>query len=339
MLANFAMGLGVSVPCFKGGGSSGGGGGSSGEVDWPDYLKKQHERWLYSKLHDGERKSMDEALENAWDNSPYTEGYTYDPTDDIADSKRRLDEFNQLITNLDPANVWSDYYDVALAKLDLIIGDDEQARILADFASRQRDALLPAIGTFSAGMADIGAINSSAYVLGLVMLEHAYMRDVARFNSELAMQEYGRKQALVLGAVGDMVRLLTIKVDSDRTASNMTTEINRMAIVANADFLKHDLEIAAKDASWNLEIWQYGANLLASVSGGTSIPGSGTQGDLAQGPNMLGGALSGAATGAMLGGALTPAAGALMGTAIAPGVGTAVGAGVGMLAGMFGASQ
>jgi len=317
---------------LKGGGSSGGGGGNSGEVDWPDYLKDRHKKWLSSNEVDDERVNMDQAIEEAWDASPYTDGYTYDPTEDLASMRARLSAFELTVDSIDPQGDFEAYFDTAIAKLDEIVGIDANAEIVRQFDESQRPALMRAVGRFSAGMADIGAINSSAYIIGLALMENEHLRQIARVNADLALQEKQRKNNMVLQAVAMMMQELQFRSDLERVATSLNTEIRRITIVAHSEFLSRDLEIASKDASWNLEIWQYASNLLAAVQGGTSIPGSGTQGDVHQGPSMLGGVLSGAASGAMISSML--GAGSAMGGAA--GTGIASGAASGGMAGVMG---
>lgn len=97
----------------------------------------------------------------------------------------------------------------------------------------------------------------------------------------------------------------------------LTTEANRIKIVAKGEENERNITFDKLDATWDLEMYQYGANMLASIAGATAAT-SGREPSTAQ--SVLGGAMSGAA----------------MGSAIMPGMGTAIGAVAGGLAGLFG---
>lgn len=324
------MGLiskGYHTVARKGGGSSGGGGGSSGEVDWPDYLKDRHKIWMSTNVVDGDRVNMDQAIEEAWDASPYTDGFTHDPTQDIADVLQRIDEFTAELDGISPEESYARFVERAITEADTILGDDVKTDIIEAFRERNLPELMRAQARFSAGMGDIGAINSSAYAIGLAALERNFFNEISRLSAELSLQEYNQRQGLVLNMAAAMTSLLQFRTEMSRAVAGMVAEIKRVNIIAQTEFLSKDLEIAAKDSSWNLEIWQYASNMLAAVSGGTSIPGSSTQGDVHQTPSMLsnsiGGFMAGAGTGAMIGSAI-------------PGVGTAVGAVAGGILGLAG---
>lgn len=95
-------------------------------------------------------------------------------------------------------------------------------------------------------------------------------------------------------------------------------EWRRMSIVALMEQATTNMEMLDKRYRWELENYQYGANMLGAISGGTAGVAGGKTNKVA---SALGGALSGAASGAMLGSAV-------------PGIGTTMGAAVGGLVGL-----
>ena len=95
-------------------------------------------------------------------------------------------------------------------------------------------------------------------------------------------------------------------------------EEGRIKIVANKEYNDINIKIDEKSALWDLEVFQYASNLLASASGGTAVT-SANQPSIMQ--SALGGGLSGAASGAMIGSAV-------------PGIGTGIGAAVGGVLGL-----
>lgn len=119
--------------------------------------------------------------------------------------------------------------------------------------------------------------------------------------------------------IDQIIRLVMAKLDYKKAASSAIIESQRLSIVAFKEQADQNLRIDESDAKWDLEVFQHGGNLIASIAGATAVnmqKSSPLQ-------SAMGGALSGMAAGAMAG-------------SIIPGVGTAIGAGLGGLMGLAG---
>jgi hypothetical protein len=188
--------------------------------------------------------------------------------------------------------------------------------------------------TFRRGMQDINAVQSSAYVLGAALIASNRNNEVVKYGTALNLQHAQDKNKLVVGAALDLMKLKEQGLVSDgdlayRTAqasheynkalAALITEAARIRIVANKEWVEADADYDEKDAKWDLEVFQYGANVLAASSGGTSQAAGAKSNKTA---SALGGALSGAAAGAMM----TPAT---------PWIGGAIGGAVGLIGGLL----
>jgi hypothetical protein len=105
-----------------------------------------------------------------------------------------------------------------------------------------------------------------------------------------------------------------------------TIEADRIKIVAMKEMAESNHSIDEQDALWDLTVFQHGANVLASIGGGTAVP---TQKKSNQAASALGGALSGAVSGAMIGGMATSWTGP--GAIIGAGIGAVLGAAMGLM--------
>ncbi len=112
-----------------------------------------------------------------------------------------------------------------------------------------------------------------------------------------------------------MLRDLFGHIELEKTLMHYTMEANRLEIVATKEQDDTDNMIAVKDGRWDLETYQYGANLLAAIGGGTLLPsGSSSGGDNpSTGTSALGGALAGAAIGSSVGGGWSTIIGGALG--------------------------
>lgn len=131
-------------------------------------------------------------------------------------------------------------------------------------------------------------------------------------KNELDASHKLNRQKNVLLATAEMVRLLTTKIEFVKAALDTSYKTAAFLITSQNEEIHEQLVIDEADAKWNIELFQYAANLIASVSGGTN-PNVKKQ---SKAVSALGGALSGAAMGAAVGGPVAPytaAAGAVIG--------------------------
>ena len=319
---------------MTGGGSSGGGGGGSGKISWPKYFMELHERWLdtgltpYDSSDDDQNSevSMEQALWEAWDNSPFGSAYTSDPTDDIAVAEAAFTAANALITAIDIEGDFEDYVTKAIAQVDDAIATDSIKQDDVDnFEKLQLNTHLRALGRFSSGMSDANAVSTSSYVLGMAFMERDFAQSIADYASKVTLAMQQQRPALITNAVSSMIQLLSKKLELSLQYANQITEMSRVKIIAVREYYDRDLELTVKDHLWNLEIWQNPGNLLAAAQGGVTPTRTQEQGSKSGGglTSMLGGAMGGMGSGALVGQELIPI----------PGVGAAIGAVAG---GLFG---
>jgi hypothetical protein len=289
--------------CFKGGGGSSG--GTTGAVDYPDYMKTFHAKALDNNGIDSYALSIVDVTNNAMYNSPYTGVAPYNPDTDITAWLAEISEFNDLVDLLSSGTPLDNL--IAHVLDESRITDSVNA-----FATRYDDDFTARVQSrFEGGMRDINAVISSAFVIGRAILTDGRDKDVAKYDADLRYKVFG----------DDAIKLIALKLQYKKLMSDMTLESRRIKIVAKKEQLDSQLVIDEKDALWDLEIYKYGANFLASIAGAA----------VAQGAPIPGASMTQSA----IGGAL---AGAGIGTMIAPGVGTVIGGVVGAAAGLLGES-
>lgn len=356
------------VALLKGGG---GGGGASGTVDFPTYLKEVHADLLADGEPDGSglttiNTSLVAVMNTALgvSGNPYTDasrpsGATaYNPATDLAAVMAEFSEYDTAVDALTDSATWGTFVDSVVAKIaasgtfptptflnslssaisgiltaattalaSTPISDAVDAYEAEELSNFQRS-----VGRWAAGMADINAVQSSSFIIGLALREQDFENKVERFRREMkletfktivlegikghidaAMRQQGIKDQMVLAGTAQVVDLLKHKLDNLRSAASVLAEIKRLAIVAEHEETNLNIELDAKEATWDLEVFGYAANLLASGSGGTSGTG---KAPLSTGQSVMGGALAGASIGASfgpVGAGIGAAAGGLMG--------------------------
>jgi hypothetical protein len=140
-----------------------------------------------------------------------------------------------------------------------------------------------------------------------------------RYTEQVMSFKNERRRAVLAGSQAIMAELMAER-DYWFKLGQFTFDYHTKSIVAKRDELADQLSYDEQDAKWYLEAFQYGANVMGAIGGGTALPANKRPSAAVSG---LAGALSGAASGAAVGSAF-------------PGYGTVIGAGVGAIVGGLG---
>jgi len=297
-------------------GGGGGGGGSSGRVDYPDYIKKTHAYWLVgeyatdpSAIIGGVANDMDAAKTSAGGN-PYAAAYAYDPTADMEDIESRYEDFNKIVSKLNTELNWSQLADNVESQLtSSVLSDNEIEALVTQFETEQRFNYNRAVNRFNAGMADINAVTSSAFTVGNALLEDELSRAVANFRSTLSFEVQRQRYNYVLQGIDSMMKAMSLRITADHTATHLYGEIKRLKTQFTREQYDMDLDISVKDATWDVMLYQHGANALSAAAGSAV---SAAPDKYPNSQVRWAAALSGAGAGAMAGSHfLGPAGGAI----------------------------
>lgn len=279
------------------GGSSGGGGGS-GKVDFPAHMKTWHNMALDDTGADTLTTSMTAVMDAAIGNSPWTSQTAYNPDADIVNLVAAPGSLQTLVTLLSSGTT----LDTLISNvLDTSRIDDSVDAYAADLDARLNADILP---RFEAGMRDINAVQSSAFVIGKALIEENHARQVDKYSADLHMKAFS----------DDAIQVIGMKLEYQKAAAQLISESYRIKIVAKGEESDLNIKIDEKDALWDLEVFQYGANLLASIGSGTVVPKGGSEPSKAG--SALGGAMTGAAGGFMVGGPIGAVVGGMLGAAV-----------------------
>jgi hypothetical protein len=123
-----------------------------------------------------------------------------------------------------------------------------------------------------------------------------------------------RNYDLLMTGTEQMIKLMLQRVSWEEGYAKIFIEGKRIKIVAKKEQTDQDAKLDEEDALWDIEMFQYGGNLLAAIGGGVSAPNT-KQGGPSQGMSMIGGALSGAVAGGTVAGPWGAALGGVLGAA------------------------
>lgn len=285
--------------------AKGGGGGGAGEVDYPQYMKDFHEDILNNSGNDSMTSSIVDVMNTALGNSPFDSVTAFDPSSEMTAMDTATGSLTTLVNLLSSGNTLDTVIANVLADSRI---DDAVDEFSADLDDRLDSEILP---RFEAGMRDINAVVSSAFALGKGVIEASHARQVSKYAADLHMKAFS----------DDALALIALKLEYQKAATHYIVDTNRIKIVAQKEEAEANLDIDEADASWDLGVFQHGANMLASIGGGVMTADKKKKNPTA---SAIGGALTGAVAGATIGskvGSVGGGYGALIGAVLGAAVG------------------
>jgi len=242
----------------------GGGGSSSSKVDFPAYMKVMHSELMWGFDNAGtvesenklygmapSQKSLVGVLFSVLSGTnPYTNFNAYNPAATFAGVETALDA-------LDAQVATPSIYDAA---------DAPYLRMLSRFAGQ---------------FAMANAVNTSAFVLGIVLLESEHLAQLQRIN-----------------------------LDARARAVQLRLDYARVWTVASVDYVQQQVDLAVNEAMFKINAFVIPANVLGSIGGSSGVTTDMTRSRFASG---LSGAASGAAMGMSVGGPVGAGIGGLLG--------------------------
>jgi len=290
------------------------GGGNAGTVGFAPYIEDFHEDMVGTW--DVNDDDLGMIIGDA-QTSPYDSAESYNPDNLIALATERIDYLDVLVKDINEQTDWETIKDAVKIKVDSVIDDSYIDGLVDEYTEKVSMDYAQSHNNFSGGMAEINAINSSAYILGMSNIERQKRKDISTFRQNLIYDFEKVKHQLYETGLTQVLSLYQLKLQMNSTVATMLTDTNRLAAILKKEQYAKDLEIDRMDIMWKLEVMKQAGSVLAAPGGGTYLPEKPS--DIA---SAASGALSGAATGAAIG-------------SVVPGVGTAIGAGVGALVGAF----
>ncbi len=341
--------------------------GESGQIGYPAYIQTWHGELQNHSQVDAITNSITELVNTAQGASgnPYEGETGFDPNAALTlidDSPlARLDEqylsAKTLIDSISEETDWESYVTAAVGKFtsfeDIDFVDSLDAAIagllasvesalsstsitsmVTAFENNKKTRFLRDIGLWSGGMADINAVHTSSFIMGLAVQQIEFSNSVDQYERELKGNIYNsivtkgidahvkahvvrlnNKDTLISQGPALMSSLKQLKSQLVSDLARVKIEVERMTIIAKKEQVDRNLSIDVDEALWDLETYMYAGNILGSVSGvaGGRKPMSATTGQ-----SVMGGAAAGASIGSAFGvpGALAGgAAGALLGWA------------------------
>jgi hypothetical protein len=257
----------------------------SGEVDFPAYMKIVHADWIANT--DGDGNSPDKLLSSVTDimndaltNNPLSGLAAFPASPSLVSILNELTAFKTIVDSMSAITDWNSAINAAASNN---VAINAYEAILDDQVETN------ALPKFNAGMRNINAVQTSAFTIGQSLIYAFKQRDVAKFQADVTM-----------GGTKQIISMMNDRVNAGKALLSATIEAYRIKIVAEKEETDENIQLSERRAKWKLDVFQTGANLLASITGAAAaLPGESRSSTTR---TAIGGALSGAALGSMIGG-------------------------------------
>lgn len=198
---------------------------------------------------------------------------------------------------LDTVTTYEELVDVAAQAVESyleappdIAGMIDTSEIKASFERAQKPQLMRAINRFTAGMAEVNSVHSSAFLVGLANLETEAMANVDSFSRQLDLQvdQTNRQIEGQIAASGDrnrlkiagiesamnmMLQLKSLEFGTNQFRSQMQFELSRADVVAKSQEQQDQLNLDLADDRWNTDIMMQAVSTIGVIGGTTVVPG------------------------------------------------------------------
>jgi hypothetical protein len=287
---------------------------ASGKVEFPSHMQTVHADWLDDTGTDDITTSVTAAMSAAIAASPYTGVTAYDPDDGLDAMDAAVTTFATIVVALDSDADWGAALEYATTAIDAMIDDtfiDTAVDAQSDYLNDELDDdILP---KFKSGMRDINAVMSSAFVIGESMILSKKVRDVAKFRSDLSGKLSLTRNEYIVGGAESILRQQIAKTELYKVVAHYSIEASRLRIIAEKEESDSTVAIAVGDGKWDLELYQYGSNVMASISGAAASSPTSSAKSPSTAMTAIAGALAGASIGGKIGGNVGAGAGAVIG--------------------------
>ena len=268
-------------------------GGGTAVSTYPSYLQSVHTALLSGETFVDGDAPLSFTDPNRWGNvmdailaassgyggSPYAAVTAYDPTEDIERVQERYDEWAGELDSIDPDTLFTQWVGDAVTLAGSTVASGEIDNAVDAFENRSQAAFMRNVSRYATGMFDIGAVMTSQFGMGMAQLELDRQDQLNDMDARLRLLAERERYEAARGYVGQLAQLYMAKIQEQRAGIGGQLDISRIAATMYQDQILTDLDYEVKDATWDLELFQYGMNNIGALSGAIQTYKAQTKGE------------------------------------------------------------
>lgn len=257
--------------------------GGSASSSYPEHLLQMHKAWLAGEDiddtwtgHGSYCNVADDIMAARSDvgGNPFANVLAYNPDSDLDLVQQRLDDFFSEVVLLNPEADIESAIDIVSRKLEEV-ATDSQGEIDAVVTAAEARGLLEhqrAVSRLTAGMFDLGAVMTSQFGVAIALLEQGRANAISDLQAQLHLQAKQQRSTDMVNLTAAVLDRSVQRIKGLQAAVAIQAEVSKQHIVAKNEQLAMDLEMELKDATWDLDLYKYGTQVLGSIQGTAAIP-------------------------------------------------------------------
>ncbi len=258
--------------------------GQSGSVAWPSYIMGTHSQMLFGETITTDEiaptvtlnfdTNMMEIFQDAYaEGNPYASVEAYDPTSDLATVQTELTALKSVVTAIGEETTWTSMLEAVIADLGDIYPDtaSDITADIAAFTTQEDLTLANATNRVAATYFDINAVTSTAFPASLAILESQHAANIASYTTQRRLSVNKERAQTILQAMSNMTNLLQLRMQGYTSIVQMQDGVVRNRIIAENDYTTLDADMAASGITWDLDLIDKAAGVMAAPTGVPSM--------------------------------------------------------------------
>ncbi len=253
------------------------GGSSTAITEYPPYIEDFHSLMLVGKTVNASPQETSpyhavRFLGEAWDQgSPFLNAVAYDPSSDVNDMNSAVQTFADTVGDMDVTALFDTLIDAVAAKANEVFSSEDTDTYVQDQIQSYEEKSLPSylrdVSMLSSGLFEGDLADGSALKIGLAILNRGRVFSMQDYGIEIKRQQERTRGLFVTQAFASLLDYELKRIGFTQTVTSMQIGVAKDIIVAGKEFTQEELEYAFRGYTANLELFQFGGQVLGSING------------------------------------------------------------------------
>jgi len=219
-----------------------------------------------------------DAAHSSSGGNPYTLIESWDSDSELAAVDTEYDEYDAFADGLDPATDITAAIAQAIVETETNMGIDSGAtsgevqNLVDAMQDNSKVEMLKDVSRVFTGMYEVRAVMTTSMGMAVAQVEHQRTIALADQEARFRLFIHRERTESILQLTNTYLMERRSQVETARLSTAMRGDIARNRIVVEMDRINFDTHIEGKEALWDLELFGYYGNLIASMTGAAQIP-------------------------------------------------------------------
>ncbi len=216
---------------------------------------------------------MDTFEDAIFGGSPYALVEAYNPDTAIDRIRDRFEDFKDAVADHDPNLDLQAAMERAAAVYDAEV-DTTTTRnaAIVNFLDRQENAFARAVSRTAMDHFTIRGIMSTQATMAMANLEADRALEQTEYESRFDLATEERRANAIISMAGQWLQQKALKTEGRRTVWALEMEASRLEVTLKQDETEFNLEMEARDALYDLDLYPHFFGAMSAINGGTLSP-------------------------------------------------------------------